>query len=129
MRRGSSLEMIRGRVEQMTDEDWQNRRLVLDRGGRDSWGNARFARDSVHTRVYRVRASSTTGPTFLGVPAVHFTAPPSIAESPLDWKPRTCWQVPLFFEIDEKTQKTTVRAVRTADWGEEGIPRLVVHRA
>ena len=42
-------------------------------------------------------------------------------ESPLDWKPRICWQVPLFFDIDDKTKTTTVRASRTVDWGGEGI--------
>ena len=47
------LEMIRGRVRQMTDEDWQNRQVAPRRGGRDPWGKARFKRDSVHTRLYR----------------------------------------------------------------------------
>ena len=47
------LAMIRGRVEQLTDEDWQNRRVALRRGGRDPWGKARFKHDSVHTRIYR----------------------------------------------------------------------------
>ena len=50
---GEDLEMIRGRVEQLTDEDWQNRQVALRRGGRDPWGKARFKRDSVHTRLYR----------------------------------------------------------------------------
>jgi len=36
------LKKIRGRVGQLTDEDWQNRRVALARGGRDPWGNARF---------------------------------------------------------------------------------------
>jgi hypothetical protein len=39
----------------------------------------------------------------------------------MDWKPRICWQVPLFFETEDKTKTTTVRACRTVDWGEEGI--------
>ena len=39
----------------------------------------------------------------------------------MDWKPRICWQVPLFFDIDDKTKTTMVRACRTVDWGGEGI--------
>ncbi len=47
------LKRIRGRVRQLTDEDWQNRQVACQRGGRDPWGKARFKRDSVHTRLYR----------------------------------------------------------------------------
>ena len=47
------LAMIRGRVEQLSDEDWQNRRVALRRGGSDPSGKARFKHDSVHTRLYR----------------------------------------------------------------------------
>jgi hypothetical protein len=42
-------------------------------------------------------------------------------DNPIDWKPRICWQVPLFFDIDDKTKTTVVRACRTVDWGGEGI--------
>jgi hypothetical protein len=42
-------------------------------------------------------------------------------ENPLDWKPRICWQVPLYFDADHETKTTTVRACRTADWGGKGI--------
>ena len=42
-------------------------------------------------------------------------------EDPIDWKPQICWQVPLFFDSDPTTRTTTVRASRTADWGQEGI--------
>jgi len=34
---------------------------------------------------------------------------------------RTCWQTPLFFDTDEDTKTTKVRACRTVDWGGEGI--------
>ena len=46
------LKKIRGRVRQLTDEDRQNRRVVLACCGRDAWGKARFKRDSVRTRLY-----------------------------------------------------------------------------
>jgi hypothetical protein len=39
----------------------------------------------------------------------------------MGFKPQICWQVPLFFDIDDKTKTTTVRASRTVDWDGEGI--------
>ena len=116
------LSMIQGRVEQLTDEDWQNRRVALRHGGRDPWGKARFKRDSVHTRLYRgacIFHNRIDHPGGSGC-ALHVAALRR-GENPIDWKPQICWQVPLFFDIDDKTKTTTVRASRTADWGEEGI--------
>jgi hypothetical protein len=115
------LARIRGRVEQLTDEDWQNRRVALERGGRDPWGKARFRRDSVHTRTYRGacifhnREDHRAG---AGC-ALHLAALRR-GEDPIDWKPETCWQVPLFFDSDPTTRTTLVRASRTPDWGPEG---------
>jgi hypothetical protein len=115
------LEKIRGRVEQLTDEDWQNRSVALRRGGRDPWGKARFKRDSVHTRLYRSACIFHNRPDHAGGPgcALHAAALRR-GEDPIDWKPMICWQVPLFFETDETTKTTTVRASRTADWGGDG---------
>jgi hypothetical protein len=39
----------------------------------------------------------------------------------MDWKPRICWQVPLFFDIDGDTETTVLRPCRTVDWGGDGI--------
>jgi hypothetical protein len=116
------LRKIRGRVKQLTDEDWQNRQEALSRGGRDPWGKARFKRDSVHTRVYRGACMFHNRTDHPGGPgcALHAAALRR-GEDPLDWKPEICWQVPLFFDIDDAKETTRVRAVRTADWGEEGI--------
>jgi hypothetical protein len=115
------LAMIRGRVEQLTDEDWQNRRVALRRDGRDPWGKARFKRDSVHTRLYAgacIFHNRVDHPGGAGC-AFHVAALRR-GENPVDWKPRICWQVPLFFDIDEGAKTTTVRACRTVDWGDEG---------
>ena len=115
------LKMIRGRVAQLTDEDWQNRQLALRRGGRDPWGKARFKRDSVHTRLYRdgcIFHNRADHPAGAGC-AFHVAALRH-GESPIDWKPRICWQVPLFFDIDNDTRTTTVRACRTVDWAARG---------
>ena len=116
------LEMIRGRVEQMTDEDWQNRQLALRRGGTDPWGKARFKRDSVHTRIHHgacIFHNSPDHPAGAGC-ALHLAALRR-GESPLDWKPAICWQVPLFLDVSDRPNTTTVRASRTTDWGGEGI--------
>jgi hypothetical protein len=119
---GEDLQMIRGRVAQLTDEDWQNRQVALRRGGRDPWGKARFKRDSVHTRLYReacIFHNRADHPAGAGC-AFHVAALRH-GESPIDWKPRICWQVPLFFDVDDDTKTTKVRASRTVDWGGEGI--------
>ncbi len=116
------LEMIRGRVEQLTDEDWQNRDVALRRGGDDPWAKARFKRNSVHTRLYRGACIFHNRLDHQeGAGCAFHVAALRRGENPMDWKPRICWQVPLFFDIDDETKTTTVRAGRTVDWGGEGI--------
>ena len=39
----------------------------------------------------------------------------------MGWKPRICWQVPLFFDIDDNTRTKIVRPCWAVDWGGEGI--------
>jgi hypothetical protein len=44
-------------------------------------------------------------------------------ESPIDWKPSVCWQLPIrvdWEEIDDATERATVRPWGRADWGPEG---------
>ena len=44
-------------------------------------------------------------------------------ESPLDWKPSVCWQLPIHVEYepgDGETEVATVRRWSRADWGREG---------
>lgn len=116
------LKKIRGRIKDLTDEDWQNRRVALQRGGRDPWGKARFKRDSVHTRLYRgacIFHNRVDHPGGAGC-ALHIAALRR-GENPMDWKPRICWQVPLFFDTDQLAKTTRVRACRTSDWGGEGL--------
>lgn len=115
------LEAIRGHVEQLTDEDWQNRHVALRQGGRHPWGKPRFKRDSVHTRLYRGACIFHNRVDHPGGPGCAFhIAALRRGENPMDWKPRTCWQTPLFFETDDETKSTVVRACRTVDWGAEG---------
>ena len=119
---GEDLKLIRRRVGGLTDEDWQNRRVALQRDGRDPWGKARFKPGSVHTRVYRgacIFHNREDHPAGAGC-ALHLAAVRR-GEDPVDWKPRICWQVPLYFDVCEQTRTTVVRACRTVDWGGEGI--------
>ncbi|HTP19414.1 MAG TPA: hypothetical protein VMJ65_07415 [Solirubrobacteraceae bacterium] len=118
----ADLKKIRGHVKHLTDEDWQNRGVALARGGRDPWGKARFKRDSVHTRLYRgacIFHNRENHPAGAGC-ALHVAALRR-GEDPIEWKPRICWQVPLFFDVDEKTKTTAVRASRTVDWGGDEV--------
>jgi len=44
-------------------------------------------------------------------------------ESPMDWKPSVCWQLPIRVDWerrDERTEVATMRRWSRADWGEEG---------
>ncbi len=44
-------------------------------------------------------------------------------ESPIDWKPSVCWQLPLrvdWQEMGDETETATVRRWSRADWGEHG---------
>jgi hypothetical protein len=46
-------------------------------------------------------------------------------ESPVDWKPSVCWQLPLKVDWEAgpgDTEVATVRRWTRADWGEEGEP-------
>ncbi len=44
-------------------------------------------------------------------------------ESPIDWKPSVCWQLPIhvdWVEAEDGTETATVRRWTRADWGDEG---------
>lgn len=54
--------------------------------------------------------------------ALHLEAIAS-GESPIDWKPSVCWQLPIkvdWDEGDDGREVATVRGWTRADWGEEG---------
>jgi hypothetical protein len=45
------------------------------------------------------------------------------AESPVDWKPSVCWQLPIKIDWEPRpdgTETATLRAWRRSDWGPEG---------
>ncbi len=46
-------------------------------------------------------------------------------ESPIDWKPSVCWQLPLRVDWEDRpdgTEVATVRRWQRADWGDDGDP-------
>lgn len=54
--------------------------------------------------------------------ALHIAAL-DMGDSPIDWKPSVCWQLPVhvdWVERDEHTEVATVRPWTRADWGEHG---------
>lgn len=54
--------------------------------------------------------------------ALHLAAR-EFGESPIDWKPSVCWQLPIRVDWEmqpDGIEHATVRAWRRADWGDEG---------
>jgi hypothetical protein len=78
----------------------------------------------LHTRVVDGACIFLNSPTFPGGAgcALHLAAR-RFDESPIDWKPSVCWQLPVHVdwqERDEQTEIATVRGWTRADWGDDG---------
>ena len=78
----------------------------------------------LHTRVVDGACIFFNRPGFPGGAgcALHIAAL-AWEESPIDWKPSVCWQLPVhvdWAELDERTEQATVRGWTRGDWGEEG---------
>ena len=77
-----------------------------------------------HTRVVDGACVFLNRPGFVGGAgcALHIAAE-AADESPLDWKPSVCWQLPIRVDweaVDDDTETATVRRWTRADWGEFG---------
>ena len=77
-----------------------------------------------HTRVVDGACIFLNRPGFTGGEgcALHLGALEA-GESPTEWKPSVCWQLPLrvdWQEIDDRTESATVRRWSRADWGDHG---------
>ena len=77
-----------------------------------------------HTRVVDGACIFLNRPGFAGGEgcALHIAAL-AADESPTEWKPSVCWQLPLridWEEVDEDTERATVRRWTRADWGDHG---------
>ena len=80
--------------------------------------------ERTHTRVVDGACIFLNRPGFAGGAgcALHIAAVES-DESPTEWKPSVCWQLPLridWNEVDADTETATVRRWTRADWGDHG---------
>jgi len=107
---------VRARIEQLTDEDWQLRKAAERRGGpiKLVGGRRPFTRVVDGGCVFNNRAGFAGG-----AGCAFHVAALRRGESPLDWKPRTCWMVPLMRE-ELADGSLLVRAVTNADWSPDG---------
>ena len=87
-----------------------------------------FAPDGTNTRVVEGACIFLNRPGFAGGTgcALHLAAEAD-GESPIDWKPSVCWQLPIRVdwvppEVPGGPEVATVRAWRRADWGDDGDP-------
>ena len=78
----------------------------------------------VNTRVVDGACIFLNRPGFTGGEgcALHLAALDA-GESPLEWKPSVCWQLPIrvdWEQLDGSTERATLRRWSRADWGDEG---------
>ena len=78
----------------------------------------------LHTRVVDGACIFLNRPGFAGGAgcALHLKAL-EVNESPMDWKPSVCWQLPIKVDWDRRddgTEVATVRGWTRRDWGAEG---------
>lgn len=107
----------------LSPEQFQYHRLATDPSPADDGANGIFGDgDRTHTRVVDGACIFLNRPGFAGGAgcALHIAAVES-GESPTEWKPSVCWQLPLrvdWTEIDDDTEMATVRRWRRTDWGD-----------
>ena len=80
----------------------------------------------LHTRVVDGACIFFNRPGFTGGAgcALHLKAL-SVGESPIEWKPSVCWQLPIKVDWelrDDGIEVATVRAWARRDWGDDGEP-------
>ena len=110
--------------EQFQYHDVANR-MADDVDGSSGEANGIFGdRERTHTRVVDGACIFLNRPGFAGGEgcALHIAAM-AVDESPTEWKPSVCWQLPLrvdWTELDEDTEMATVRRWTRTDWGDHG---------
>lgn len=119
------LARIRRRVRALTDADWQNKALVDRRGGvrnEESWLKSR-GDHTAHTRVHKGACIFHNRPDHpAGAGCAFHVAAMRRGEDPIDWKPETCWMVPLRQTLDEKERVFRVEPYYHHNWGEGEEP-------
>lgn len=113
------LDLVVGRIAQLTPEDWQNYALAERKAETSEFGwGWRPAKEEIKTRKHRGVCIFHNRADFEGGEGCAFHgAALRRGEDPLDWKPSTCWTVPLFVDSDFERKIHSVRAVRDYDWG------------
>jgi hypothetical protein len=98
----------------LTADQWQYRHV----------GTEIFRDDRTHTRVIDGACVFLNRPGFArGAGCALHVAATDAAESPTEWKPSVCWQLPLrvdWEELDGDRESATVRRWTREDWGEQG---------
>ncbi|MBX3286890.1 MAG: hypothetical protein KF703_16195 [Actinobacteria bacterium] len=94
----------------------------------DAAAHGVFTPDGTNTRVVDGACIFLNRPGFPGGAgcALHLAAVAD-GESPIDWKPSVCWQLPIRVEwaapaSTGEPEVATVRAWRRSDWGDDGDP-------
>jgi hypothetical protein len=109
----------------LTPEQFQYHHVAHGDPHPDSGANGIFGdAERTHTRVVDGACIFLNRPGFAGGEgcALHLGALEA-DESPTEWKPSVCWQLPLrvdWQEIDDRTESATVRRWTRADWGDHG---------
>lgn len=107
----------------LTPEQFQFHDIAHDREVDESGANEIFGDiERTHTRVVDGACIFLNRPGFAGGEgcALHIAALQA-GDSPTEWKPSVCWQLPLridWQEIDEDSELATVRRWTRSDWGE-----------
>ncbi len=108
----------------LSAEQWQFHDVAHDDAGRSGVIDIFRDEERSHTRVVDGACIFLNRPGFGGGEgcALHIAAI-AADESPTDWKPSVCWQLPLridWQDIDTETESATVRRWTRSDWGEHG---------
>jgi len=121
---GDDLARVTDAVALLTDEDWQ-----LAATGRSGWTERDADDDEDGVRAHRTRVVDgacvfLNRPGFAGGAgcALHLAALDA-GDSPTEWKPSVCWQLPLridWQEIGDDSESATVRRWSRGDWGGQG---------
>jgi hypothetical protein len=114
----AELARVRENVEALTDEDWQRRRKGL---GKKGWTTTNQFGE-LATRIVDGACIFANDLDFPGGAGCAFhVAALRRGESYVEWKPDTCWRVPLHVEELADEPVWLLRATRAEDWdGETG---------
>ncbi len=107
--------LVRRRIKELTKDDWQLRKV-----GRADGGPLEVVRGAPMTRTHDGGCVFNNRAGFKGGAGCAFhLAALRRGESPLDWKPRVCWAVPIMRE-EQEDGSYVIRAVRNLDWSLDG---------